>query len=379
MLWLRREPNGDHRELGKTWWEWSRFQRERFRTPMSVAFAFVATHNHFVLDRGGKAFKQTAPVIKLSNGSTEDDHLALLGYLNSSSACFWMKQVIQPKGATAVNRNHPDPVRFGHEFSGTALEKLPIPALDKARTDLIALARSATDAMEQRAKVLAEAWWSSSLPSVDELKQRIAARWIEADRLKRVALLAQEEIDWRIYRLFGLYDGPNIAVAQLSQGLSRGDRPFEKVKGRRSFVRKEGEILSWQDSDIDGSAPSPSSDLAAVLAARKDAIRNSPELMLIEDYLYKRLWRDTEQNLREADFRAAHDSAQLEGWLATKLEAAASAETTPVTLRGLLDRILKQPECAVVAETAAEYVGVEQASILRAREWGSPSISLDAV
>ena len=29
---------------------------------LSITFAFVATHNHFVLDRGGKVFKQTAPV-----------------------------------------------------------------------------------------------------------------------------------------------------------------------------------------------------------------------------------------------------------------------------------------------------------------------------
>ena len=73
-----------------TWWEWSRFQRERFQTPLSIAFAFVATHNHFVLDRGGKVFNRSAPVIKLPAGSSEDDHRALLGFLNSSTACFWM-------------------------------------------------------------------------------------------------------------------------------------------------------------------------------------------------------------------------------------------------------------------------------------------------
>ena len=48
-------------------------------------FGDVATHNHFVLDRGGKVFKQTAPVIKLPADATEDDHLALLGLLNSST------------------------------------------------------------------------------------------------------------------------------------------------------------------------------------------------------------------------------------------------------------------------------------------------------
>ena len=69
---------------------------------MSIAFAYVATHNHFVLDRGGKVFKQTAPVIKLPQGATEDEHLALLGVLNSSTACFWLKQSSHNKGAVAL-------------------------------------------------------------------------------------------------------------------------------------------------------------------------------------------------------------------------------------------------------------------------------------
>ena len=80
------------------------FYRERFRTPLSIAFAFVATHNHFVLDRGGKVFKQTAPVIKLPADATEEDHLALLGLLNSSTACFWMKQVFHDKGSSGIGR-----------------------------------------------------------------------------------------------------------------------------------------------------------------------------------------------------------------------------------------------------------------------------------
>lgn len=58
------------------------------RTPLSIAFVFVATHNHFVLDRGGKVFKQSAPVIKLAAGAREAEHLGLLGLLNSSTACF---------------------------------------------------------------------------------------------------------------------------------------------------------------------------------------------------------------------------------------------------------------------------------------------------
>ena len=69
-------------------------------------FAEVATHNHFVLDRGGKAFNRTAPVIKLPAGASEDDHLALLGVLNSSAACFWLKQVSHDKGNGRLWRRH---------------------------------------------------------------------------------------------------------------------------------------------------------------------------------------------------------------------------------------------------------------------------------
>ena len=37
-------------------------------------------------------------------GAGEDEHLALLGVLNSSVACFWLKQVCQPKGSGGIGR-----------------------------------------------------------------------------------------------------------------------------------------------------------------------------------------------------------------------------------------------------------------------------------
>ena len=41
-------------------------------------------------------------MIKLPESATEDDHLALLGVLNSSTACFWLKQVSHNKGNRAA-------------------------------------------------------------------------------------------------------------------------------------------------------------------------------------------------------------------------------------------------------------------------------------
>ena len=87
------------RDEGGPWWDVVPLGRmDRYEAPLSITFAFVATHNHFVLDRGGKVFNRSAPVIKLPEGATEDEHLALLGVLNSSTACFWLKQVCHNKG-----------------------------------------------------------------------------------------------------------------------------------------------------------------------------------------------------------------------------------------------------------------------------------------
>ncbi|PRC55355.1 hypothetical protein C6A85_44105, partial [Mycobacterium sp. ITM-2017-0098] len=70
LLSTRREPGGTHEEIGLTWYEFSRWHPGRYSIKLGIPFAEVATHNHFVLDRGGKVFKQTAPVIKLPDGAT---------------------------------------------------------------------------------------------------------------------------------------------------------------------------------------------------------------------------------------------------------------------------------------------------------------------
>ena len=89
-------------QTGLEWYEYGRLSREKLRTPLSITFADVATQNHFVLDRGGRVFKRTAPVIKLAAEIDEDDHLGLLGLMNSSTACFWMKQVFHNKGGGGI-------------------------------------------------------------------------------------------------------------------------------------------------------------------------------------------------------------------------------------------------------------------------------------
>jgi hypothetical protein len=202
-------------EEGQNWWEWYRWQADRYLARFRITFAFVATHNHFVLDRGGKVFKQSAPIIKLPETATENDHLALLAYLNSSTACFWMKQVMMNKGATSDRGVlQDDPEKFRFEFDGTKLARLPLPSqLGSFRGGLLlALARCldkggqalATNAFEQHFLRA-----SDTLTSIDETC-RIRAE------LRGRMVAWQEELDWLVYELIGLVEPASPACSALS-------------------------------------------------------------------------------------------------------------------------------------------------------------------
>jgi SAM-dependent methyltransferase len=127
------------REQGAKEWSWYRWQADRYRVPLSIAFAFKATHNHFVLDRGGSVFNRTAPVIKLPAGATEARHLVLLAQLNSSIGDFWVKQVMQSMGAQGVgNGLHAELWDHYFERDGGKLELLPLARTEDAQLESFA-------------------------------------------------------------------------------------------------------------------------------------------------------------------------------------------------------------------------------------------------
>lgn len=189
-------------ESNRAWYDVRRLSRSKHRTPLSITFAFVATHNHFVLDRGGKVFNRSAPVIKLPESATEDDHYALLAYLNSSTACFWMKQVFfQKSSQNYVGDVRDKPERIHYEFAGTGLAKLPLPPRLAA---LAEIGRQLTELGVRRAAcdpgvVLA------NLPKEEHAMRAAvdAARAEEASLFEQM-IARQEDLDWRVYELFGL-------------------------------------------------------------------------------------------------------------------------------------------------------------------------------
>ena len=325
---------------GLKWWQVREVYRERFRTPLSIAFAFVATHNHFVLDRGGKVFNRSAPVIKLSATATEDDHYALLGLLNSSTACFWMKQVFQNKGATSANRNHPDPVRYAYEFSATGLAQCPVPRLNGVHARLVEAARLLDGLAREAAALVSQDSLAATVgthSSVRELRLWLDARWRGYDRHRERMVALQEECDWLVYVAFGLAEPTLLAPLELYATITcpRGDRPFERVHGRHSSIRAGGETLSAAAAEVPPVGTlSPS--LSELWSLREARVRASPELSQIETALYKRAWRDSEQNVAGARHRAEVNHSQLERWLADTAESWAKARPQPFTLEAMV-------------------------------------------
>ncbi|OFJ55632.1 BREX-2 system adenine-specific DNA-methyltransferase PglX [Mycolicibacterium grossiae] len=269
---------------GRPWYEWHQLPADKGLSPLSITFAFVATHNHFVLDRGGKVFKQSAPVIKLPEGASVEDHLRLLGVLNSSVACFWLKQNSHNKGSTVDTsgaRTTLDAWENFYEYTGTTLKDFPLPTatpIERPKT-LDDLAQALT---RQTPRNVA----SNELPSVSVL----SAAQTEYERLRRLMIAQQEELDWDYYRIYGLIEDDLTYAGDVPE-IALGQRTFEIALARRM---KDGEETAWFDrhsstpiTEIPNHLPA---DYQAFMQRRLDAIESNPHIRLLERPEYKRRW-----------------------------------------------------------------------------------------
>jgi hypothetical protein len=267
-------------EAGLKWYEWGRLTASKLRTPLTITWGEVATHNHFVLDCGGKVFKQTAPVIKLPATATGADHLRLLGVLNSSTACFWLKQVCQPKGGAGIGRGiHDEAWELRHAFNATNVQDLPLPAdrpLDPSRR-LDALAR-------ERAALLDELPETGLTEHARALTERDLAVVAEM-----IAL--QEELDWQVLRAFDLVDD-DLAAVNDPPPLALGERAFEIVLARQVAAGETQTEWFARHGSTSTTALPPHwpEDYAARVERRIDLIANDPDVGLIERPEHKRRW-----------------------------------------------------------------------------------------
>jgi hypothetical protein len=287
-------------ERGLTWFEYSMFFAKRYRTPLSIAFAFVATHNHFVLDRGGKVFNRTAPVIKLPEGTSEDDHLALLGVLNSSTACFWLKQVCHDKGSQSGTGGfmHDEWERF-FEFTGTKLQEFPLP------DDLpLAFGRE----LDLLAQQLATQEPSGVCEAVVPTREALDAARSAWQSIGAHMIAIQDELDWTVYGSYNLLSAKELAATTAPKiddlpELSLGERAFEIALARK-VAAGEAETVWFARHNSTPITELPShwpGWYRAIVESRIDLIESRKDLALIERPECKRRWAVASWEKRETE------------------------------------------------------------------------------
>ncbi|MGK5552906.1 BREX-2 system adenine-specific DNA-methyltransferase PglX [Actinomadura kijaniata] len=290
-LWSSRTPlnkrilfGESQLERGLTWFEYTMFFKERYRTQPSISFAFVATHNHFTLDRGGKVFNRTAPIIKLPRDSSEEDHLRLLGLLNSSTACLWLKMVSHDKGSQGVNEGFKAlPWERFFEFTGTKLQSFPVPGIFP-----IGLTKK-IDALAQKLSSTTPVAISNSTVPTSVILREARTSW---DSFRKQMISLQEELDWQVYSIYGLYPEDLRAPEEAVPELALGERAFEIVLARRvangeasdEWFKRHG---STPITEIPSHWPE---SYKQVVQKRIDAIESSRAIGMIERPEYKRRW-----------------------------------------------------------------------------------------
>ncbi len=365
-----------YRSVGKPWFEFGQIPADRYKTPLSITFAFVATHNHFVLDRGGKVFNRTAPIIKLPEGATEDEHLALLAYLNSSTACFWMKQVCQNKGSeeSIVFSNGKDGPRYdcsrgttggggGFEFSGTPLKQLPVPDWPApVRARLVALARHATD--------VAQTLTQASTAGYDSHAQY----QLVLMELQSQVVATQEEIDWVVYAAIGLASEELQSAQQLPlAAVPIGLRPFEMLLARQA-KGTECSVVGVDGQQLAEKGPSSwDATRSALWERRVAAIQANSNLQMLEAPAFKRRWipLDTE----------AKWASELQETFLDASEMVCENGTRQVTrLRQVLEGVVPSEKTELRASELAALLGNQcvpfataalfnESGLMKHREW----------
>ena len=336
-----------YKDEGRTYYEWHQVTLDRLRTPLSIAFAEIATHNHFVLDRGGKVFNRSAPVIKLKPGATEDEHLALLGVLNSSTALFWLRQVCFPKGGFVDGKWQE---RF--VFNGANVEKFPL-------TDRYASTLRLVQTLDRLGSQLAKA--AGNLGGLGVLSCATFARDADARLDQQVAI--QEELDWLVYRLYAVRSDNTLEWPDLDSlpPVRLGERAFEIVMARKMAA---GELqTTWFErhgstaiTEVPAHWPTP---YRTLVERRIKAIEDDASIGLIEQPEFKRRWNHEpwEDIWRKALTERLLDRIEaMDVWRADP--------PAPVSVAHLADLLTRDSEAVKIAELLTGTAAPEMAPFL---------------
>jgi SAM-dependent methyltransferase len=355
----------NYRESGKPWWEYGQIPVARAKRPFTIAFAYVATHNNFVLARRGMVLNRHAPIITLQARFDEADHQALLGYLNSSTVAFWCRLVMFPKGGDQVGegaRLSKTPWQDRLEYAGNLLQQLPVPKLDALKEKLLDLVVAAEETVAQMAEQAPEkvvAATLSSTPKLAALRDARQKSLAERARLRGILVSLQEEMDWRVYGLFGLPTVEAPSVDSVRVPVEPNHRPFEVRLARE--VASDISASEWfrvhkreAPKDVGG----PLADLYRQRLRLLDDPEHGKQLRLLETPETKRRWSPPD------DGKAF--SAAVRTWLLERIERSFREQSQPElrTARQLALDLGRDPAVAAAHELLTEESGVDLVKLI---------------
>lgn len=190
---------------------------------------------------------------------------------------------------------------------------------------------------------------------------------MESDIIRERMVALQEEIDWVAYVAFGLAEADAVLADEEDFSVltcPRGSRPFEIARGRRSLVRKAKSAVPLDRAEIPPVGTLPDS-LAKVWAQRVPMLTTSSTLAAIERIEFKRIWRDTDDNQVEEEFRREFDQFQLAAWLLDRLEEPRHWPGVElVSCAQLADRVRCDAEFLRVAEIYRGHAGFDLTALV---------------
>ncbi|MCX4640228.1 BREX-2 system adenine-specific DNA-methyltransferase PglX [Streptomyces platensis] len=332
-------------DRGIPWISWREVYDSRVKAQTLIVYAKVATHNHFYLQTGRLPVKDSAQVIKLREDASAEEHLALLGLLNSSTAGFWLKMVSHDKGSQSGTGGfmHDEWERF-YEFTGTKLQEFPLPA------ELPTFLATELDALARRLSATTPAALATdTVPTASALREARAS--YDSTRARMIAL--QEELDWQVYSRYDLHvEDMSLPNIHTMPELALGERAFEIVLARRVAAGDVQEVWfkrhgSTPITEIPSHWPD---DYRALVQKRIDVIESNRAIGMIERPEYKRRWA-TEgwDSMRQK---------ALKSWLLDRIEDRsywfdANDNPTVTTLARLTETLSADEEFTSVADLYA--------------------------
>ena len=340
-------------ERGQLFYEYPIFTA-RVVNSTCITFAFVSTHNHFVLSNERRTFNRSAPVVHI-DGASEEDLADLSALLNTSTLGFWMKQVMHCKGygasSTGARTTASEWENF-YEFDGTKLKEAPLSERDRDQRVRLSnlLHRRALGRRASLPATVLAGNRGERLESATTLAEALEEAHLAYLAHSEEMVALQEELDWLTYGTFGLVEetGAAAVVANL-EPVEGGHRPFELALAR---ARGEESLAYFRRHDRTPTLSIPtrySTDTRRRIQQRLDLIESNKSVRLLEQPEYKRRWEPI-------DWDKAVEKA-CESWLLDWLEdlfaGGALKEPRPHTLDAIAAAWRSDPRVLAVAEVYA--------------------------